>query len=1012
VNSPLLETLAGLVVMAVPGIFAWWSGRSLVRDTDDSALPERLAAHRGRVAGVSIGAVVVAAFFLSRHSLPLLYFGIYVGTLLGSFPTRKKLFGETWDFGTYFGYSLRALVAFAGPWLLLALAPSIVASRGDGAAAWITAGVLFVVLVVWQRIYSTALVRLLELRELDRPDLAPLFAAVVAKSSVPAPRLYLLESPGGRWANAVALPRISPPSAVIFTRTLLDELTAGESAAIFAHEVAHLEHFDRRKLRRAAIAQAIAAAIACTIVLLMPVVWEPWRSWIALLLAPVIFLALAFGIIRRRAHEGESDLRAVALCGDAEALAAALAKLHTLARLPRRLASESESMHTHPSLARRLQAIRRAGGVESPAGDAFAPLVVRGAGGKCLVLDRRRAEWLEGFPNPPGDAGVDELRAGAGVAKSYAYGELVELRLDVRGAKAILVARTRSEKWTLALDPADIAAVQAKLDEIDDQLGAPRTSNAAQEVASPIVAFVLFLLTMALVRSLPAASAAAVAVFRPAASTLAAAGGAGLAAALLSLVATALGPFVPLQAIAIVLSLVLFWIARRRLGDEADTQGRLVLAVVVLLVAALPSAFGFMVGVETGWIEGRSVVSQYPGMTVALAGIAAALVYVRRRALAALAALAACGPFLLAALVTGGEGLNDPLRAPPTSIALDTIATREIGSFDVPRIAVGVRSSPTGAVHAVELRDVDDEYEDDSAAAAPLAPRFEVGPLDGPRATIEGFELGFVDDRRVLVVAVAEGRAEIREVNLRDPKRVGWKASIPYLVQPHLSVDPESASFRLVGKDTRSRAFVRLRGRVGEDGVKEDRWAAPNGSPLTFYEWYATDGPRALALGMASPQSRLFLQPWMIMLIDPTHLYRHELWSVGGEAPRRILSGPVTLSCAQPGFAAPAVVCTSLEEQRTKVFSIGAATGSLGAIASVERAFIGAAAVASEGRLAAATGSEVVIVDLIDAKGRLLTIAPPGSRSWVRALDLSGSRLAVLAQGDSARVMLFEVPAG
>src|SRR5258706_8063956 len=142
--------------MAVPGAFSWWWGRQLVRAPEDPALPARLVAQRGRVAGLSIGAVVVAAFFLPRNALPILFFAIYVGTLIGGFPARPKLFRESWDLGTYLGYSLRSLVAFAGPLLFLAFAPSIVASR-SGVAAWITPPLLFVVLVAWQRSHQAVL---------------------------------------------------------------------------------------------------------------------------------------------------------------------------------------------------------------------------------------------------------------------------------------------------------------------------------------------------------------------------------------------------------------------------------------------------------------------------------------------------------------------------------------------------------------------------------------------------------------------------------------------------------------------------------------------------------------------------------------------------------------------------------------------------------------------------------------------------------------------------------------
>lgn len=100
-----------------------------------------------------------------------------------------------------------------------------------------------------------------------------------------------------------------------------------------------------------------------------------------------------------------------------------------------------------------------------------------------------------------------------------------------------------------------------------------------------------------------------------------------------------------------------------------------------------------------------------------------------------------------------------------------------------------------------------------------------------------------------------------------DDEGLAWRVTVPHLVQPRLAVDPESSSFRVVGKDPRSRGFVRVRGRVGDAEVKEDRWTAPADLPLTFYEWYATEGARALALGMSVPQSSTLFQPWILALI-------------------------------------------------------------------------------------------------------------------------------------------------
>ena len=100
-------------------------------------------------------------------------------------------------------------------------------------------------------------------------------------------------------------------------------------------------------------------------------------------------------LARQQAHEAESDRRAVELCGDGLALARALTKLHALARLPRRWPLEMERTASHPSLARRIQAIEAAAGIPSP--PLASPVVAAGrVPGRFVVLGAERIEWLEG----------------------------------------------------------------------------------------------------------------------------------------------------------------------------------------------------------------------------------------------------------------------------------------------------------------------------------------------------------------------------------------------------------------------------------------------------------------------------------------------------------------------------------------------------------------------------------------------------------------------------------------
>src|SRR4029078_1752811 len=99
----------------------------------------------------------------------------------------------------------------------------------------------------------------------------------------------------------------------------------------------------------------------------------------------------------KQQQETASDLRAVELTGDPEALIRALTKIHVLACLPRRCAQEVERAATHPSLARRIQAIRAHATLQSaPLG--AATVIAAPTAGSYVVLDGARAYWLDSVP--------------------------------------------------------------------------------------------------------------------------------------------------------------------------------------------------------------------------------------------------------------------------------------------------------------------------------------------------------------------------------------------------------------------------------------------------------------------------------------------------------------------------------------------------------------------------------------------------------------------------------------
>jgi Zn-dependent protease with chaperone function len=127
---------------------------------------------------------------------------------------------------------------------------------------------------------------------------------------------------------------------------MLRHLEGDEVAAIFAHEVAHLEHYTPGRMRTAG--WAFFVLIICGTVL--PAAIDPMVAQVIWM----VVLSLGFALRRggRHSRETQCDLRAVELCGDPDAFVRALTKLHTLGRVPPRQRSRSR-----PTLEQRIAAV-------------------------------------------------------------------------------------------------------------------------------------------------------------------------------------------------------------------------------------------------------------------------------------------------------------------------------------------------------------------------------------------------------------------------------------------------------------------------------------------------------------------------------------------------------------------------------------------------------------------------------------------------------------------------------
>src|SRR5437762_812860 len=213
-----------LAFMFVPGVFAWWSGRRLVRKRDDPTLAERLLARAEHAQRVTLLSAACLAFAAGSYYW-FAVLGLVLGHWIGDYPSRRVVLDERWAPATYVLWHLRFHLAWLGFWFALLVAPTVIQASG-----------------VW------------------------------------------------RWPVA---------------GTLAVLLSAREQAAVFAHEVAHLEHYDRRRCR---IVSAITYGLVATATLGAALALDRLP---AELFMPFWSLGLITGFLwktsRHKAHETESD---------------------------------------------------------------------------------------------------------------------------------------------------------------------------------------------------------------------------------------------------------------------------------------------------------------------------------------------------------------------------------------------------------------------------------------------------------------------------------------------------------------------------------------------------------------------------------------------------------------------------------------------------------------------------------------------------------------------------------
>ena len=421
--------LTVIPLLLVPAAYRWWDGRRLRVRAEDAALAERWTAHVGRSTRVTLTCMLMVPMLCPGWAIPGML-GVVLLSRTAAYPLRRALFGETWSLVGYLDWSVRLFVAWAGYWTLLAWTPYLIDAAGR---FWpMAAGVLAVALGVWQWRYPRVLLRTIRATPLDpevdcrriRRRRRPRSGCISRRDAVVV---------ACRTARRRGRERSGPAVIGWVVRAFLGDAARvidavrgdGDLRARGRPSGALRQATTRRMMvvTLALIAGAVASAPLTARL-------APDRMWIAITLWPVAVVgAMALRARQSQQHETASDRRAIALCGDPDALASALVKLHTLARIPRRWSPEMEQRATHPSLARRLRDIRAH--AEGPPAPPAAPVIVRGADtGIWIVIEADRVRHLAGVPagvgtdvpSPGGrccHGGIAGLRRGDGSAGGH-----------------------------------------------------------------------------------------------------------------------------------------------------------------------------------------------------------------------------------------------------------------------------------------------------------------------------------------------------------------------------------------------------------------------------------------------------------------------------------------------------------------------------------------------------------------------------------------------------------------
>lgn len=976
---------------------------------DDPTFADRLFARSRALGTTTIGGLILVPILAGDHYwwiVPLLLLAL----LAGMFPSRRRIFEEHWSLTTYLRHAVFAGVGTMGFWMLLTLAPVTITNLAslDPRLGFVAAAVIAALLLLCQSSYPRFWVAAHGATPLERPDLDPLFEAVVSRATCPAPALYRFGASGSHVVNALALPHRRRP-AVAFGHTLLERLEPREIAAVFAHEVGHLEYFDARRLRGVKAVGYVLIVLSTGLTAVLAVRAPALAPWLSLGILVTIFGTLARMASQSQTNETASDLRAVELTGDPDALISALTKIHLHGRLPRQWPHELESKVSHPSLARRLKAIRERGQVPSPA--LHRTTVARTPAATVrIALDEARAYWFEGLPaDVPDDLAV--MREHASSYRALSYEELSELRLVPAGAGRALKARDLAGKpWLVSIRAEDVPAVQDALAMVDARLG--QRERVRSQVAPKLLAACMLLALLAAGQTSVVLVPALVLLVRPGIASLAALGVMALARVAAAVVTGDLdssNTTALLGGLSILFvgasALMLAWRASRAepaRDEHASPQLPRDVKPTLAGLGAIALALVLMLGGDATSATASELFASSETIGLAIAGLGAAAVLGTLRTRPARRGGAAFAVVALACLAAALTGAEHVLR--PALGSRDVVAER-VAEVPLENGGYRLELSPDARHYAVQTSA---GYEDESGYDDDLPRvRWTVGAFEGGSREIPALDLAFVDEDRFLAIQPQRGGVLVSLENVMDsPDEAdagGWRRTVPGLAGPQLFVNAEARRWSVVGR-SETGELVAVSGQIDDEThVIERRWKHDS---LWVQPMHLSADGTLLGYSIGVPGG----SAWSALALATGTLMTARVWEL---AERGLLPRGTIRGAPQCGAADGGVVCIGRATDRTHVWaSMGArAPGSLGVLPRGWEVW----RVGHAGSIVAIDRAHhrVLVVDPVSGSARRVALRSPNAGNPAMVLDAwsRGPTIATLeTDGDGARIGVYRAP--